>query len=70
MAYSCRNMQLRLIQSVPSPTAEPIKLWLTKVDYERMQDMGDPARSLDRARDYWRQHGRSEKWSGKPVSAW
>jgi len=53
---------LRLIQSVPSPKAEPIKLWLAKVGYERMQDMGDPARSLDRAREYWQQHGRSEKW--------
>ena len=53
---------LRLIQSVPSPKAEPIKLWLAKVGYERMQDMADPARSLDRAREYWKQHGRSEKW--------
>jgi DNA-damage-inducible protein D len=53
---------LRLIQSVPSPKAEPIKLWLAKVGNERLQDMSDPARSLDRARDYWRQHGRSEKW--------
>ncbi len=53
---------LRIIQSVPSPKAEPIKLWLAKVGYERMQDMSDPARSLDRAREYWRQHGRSEKW--------
>jgi hypothetical protein len=53
---------LRLIQSVPSPKAEPIKLWLAKVGYERMQDMADPARSVDRARDYWQQRGRSEKW--------
>ena len=53
---------LRIIQSVPSPKAEPIKLWLAKVGYERIQDMGDPARSLDRAREFWRQHGRSEKW--------
>ena len=53
---------LRLIQSVPSPKAEPIKLWLAKVGYERMQDMADPARSLDRAREYWQQRGRSEKW--------
>ena len=44
---------LRLIQSVPSPKAEPIKLWLAKVGYERMQDMADPAKSLDRARKYW-----------------
>jgi hypothetical protein len=53
---------LRLIQSVPSPKAEPIKLWLAKVGYERMQDIADPARSVDRAREYWQQHGRSEKW--------
>jgi len=53
---------LRLIQSIPSPKAEPIKLWLAKVGHERMQDMADPARSLDRAREYWQQHGRSEKW--------
>jgi len=53
---------LRLMQSIPSPKAEPIKLWLAKVGYERMQDMADPARSLDRAREYWQQHGRSEKW--------
>jgi hypothetical protein len=53
---------LRFVQSVPSPKAEPIKLWLAKVGYERMQDMADPVRSLDRAREYWRQHGRSEKW--------
>ncbi|MFH1798146.1 MAG: BRO family protein [Candidatus Omnitrophota bacterium] len=53
---------LRLIQSVPSPKAEPIKLWLAKVGYERMQDMADPARSLDRAREFWQKHGRSEKW--------
>jgi prophage antirepressor-like protein len=53
---------LRLIQSIPSPKAEPFKQWLAKVGYERIQDMGDPARSLDRAREYWRQHGRSEKW--------
>jgi len=52
----------RLIQSIPSKKAEPIKLWLSKVGYERIQDMGDPARSLDRAREYWQQYGRSEKW--------
>ena len=53
---------LRIIQSVPSPRAEPIKLWLAKVGYERIQDMSDPARSLDRAREYWKRYGRSEKW--------
>ena len=53
---------LRLIQSVPSPKAEPIKLWLARVGYERMQEMADPARSVDRARENWKKHGRSEKW--------
>src|SRR4030067_933217 len=53
---------LRLIQSVPSPKAEPIKLWLAKVGYERKQEMADPANSLDRARENWQKHGRSQKW--------
>jgi hypothetical protein len=53
---------LRLVQSVPSPKAEPIKLWLAKVGYERMQEIADPGRSLDRARETWQKHGRSEKW--------
>jgi DNA-damage-inducible protein D len=53
---------LRLVQSVPSPKAEPIKLWLAKVGYERMQEMADPARALERARVTWQKHGRSDKW--------
>jgi len=53
---------LRLIQSVPSPKAEPIKLWLAKVGYERIQEMADPERSLNRARENWQKHGRSDKW--------
>ncbi len=53
---------LRLVQSVPSPKAEPIKLWLAKVGYERMQEMADPELSLDRARETWQKRGRSGKW--------
>jgi len=53
---------LRLVQSVPSPKAEPIKLWLARTGYERMQEMTDPARALERARETWKKHGRSEKW--------
>lgn len=53
---------LRLIQSIPSPKAEPIKLWLAKVGYERMQELVDPAKSLDRARETWQQQGYSDKW--------
>lgn len=53
---------LRLVQSIPSKKAEPIKLWLAKVGYERMQETIDPARSIDRARQNRKTHGRSEKW--------
>ncbi|PVX45880.1 BRO family protein [Flavobacterium sp. 103] len=53
---------LRLIQSIPSPKAEPFKQWLAKVGYERMKELADPAQSLDRARENWQKLGRSEKW--------
>lgn len=53
---------LRLIQSIPSPKAEPIKLWLAKVGYERIQEISDPERSMNRARENWKKHGRSEQW--------
>ena len=53
---------LRLIQSIPSPKAEPFKQWLAKVGFERIKELGDPAQSLDRARENWKKLGRSEKW--------
>ena len=53
---------LRLVQSVPSPKAEPVKLWLAKVGYERMKEMADPSTAIDRARDTYKKLGRSEKW--------
>ena len=53
---------LRLIQSIPSPKAEPIKQWLAKTGYERMKEIADPGQSLDRARENWQKLGRSEKW--------
>jgi hypothetical protein len=53
---------LRLIQSIPSPKAEPFKQWLAKVGFERMQEIADPAQSLDRARENWQKMGRSDKW--------
>ena len=53
---------LRLIQSIPSPKAEPFKQWLAKTGYERMQEITDPEQSLDRARENWQKLGRSEKW--------
>ena len=53
---------LRLIQSVPSPKAEPVKLWLAKIGYERMQEISDPEKALNRSRDYWQRMGRSQAW--------
>ena len=49
-------------QSIPSPKAEPFKQWLAKVGYERLQEIQDPALSMDRARENWQKMGRSEKW--------
>jgi hypothetical protein len=53
---------LRIIQSIPSPKAEPFKQWLAKVGYERMSEIANPEESLDRARENWQKLGRSEKW--------
>lgn len=53
---------LRIIQSIPSPKAEPFKQWLAKVGYERMQEIADPGQGIDRARENWQKLGRSEKW--------
>jgi DNA-damage-inducible protein D len=52
---------LRLIQSIPSPKAEPFKQWLAKVGYERMQEIQNPEQSVERARENWQRLGRSEK---------
>ena len=63
-ATDCLETQdlLRLIQSIPSPKAEPFKQWLAKVGYERIQEINDPSQSIDRARENWQKLGRSEKW--------
>ncbi len=53
---------LRIVQSVPSPKAEPVKQWLAKVGYERMKEMADPSTAIDRARETYKKLGRSDKW--------
>lgn len=52
----------RLVQSIPSPKAEPIKEWLAMVGYERIQEMADPEIALNRSRTLWEKYGRSKKW--------
>jgi len=58
------NLQtiFRLVQSIPSKRAEPFKQWLAKVGQERINEMVNPEIALNRSRDYWKKHGRSEKW--------
>ncbi len=53
---------LRLIQSIPSPKAEPFKVWLAKVGYERLKEVVDPELAVNRARRHWQELGRSKKW--------
>lgn len=52
----------RIIQSIPSKKAEPIKQWLAKVGQERVQEMADPSKAINRARETYQKFGRSEKW--------
>jgi DNA-damage-inducible protein D len=58
------NLQgiFRIIQSISSPNAEPFKQWLAKVGQERIEEMANPELALNRSREYWQKHGRSEKW--------
>jgi DNA-damage-inducible protein D len=61
---NCASLQgvFRVIQSISSPKAEPFKLWLAKVGQERIEEIQNPEIGLNRARDLWKRHGRSEKW--------
>jgi len=52
----------RIVQSVPSKKAEPIKQWLAKIGQERVQEMADPSTAIDRARETYKKLGRSDKW--------
>ena len=52
----------RLIQSIPSKKAEPFKLWLAKVGYERLQETANPELAVNRARKVWKKMGAPEKW--------
>jgi DNA-damage-inducible protein D len=57
-----------LIQSIPSPKAEPFKRWLARVGQERLQELADPALALNRAREQWTKLGRSEKWISQRMT--
>lgn len=53
---------LRLIESVPSPKAEPFKMWLAKLGKERIDEVFDPEKAIDRAIDYYRKKGYADEW--------
>ena len=58
---STRNI-LRLIQSIPSPKAEPLKMWLAQVGNDRLEEIADPEKAILRGADFYRAKGYSEQW--------
>lgn len=59
---------LRLIESVPSPKAEPFKLWLASLGSERIDEVFDPELAVNRAIDYYRKRGYSDKWISERLN--
>ncbi|KKS43574.1 MAG: DNA-damage-inducible protein d, partial [candidate division CPR1 bacterium GW2011_GWA2_42_17] len=60
---------LRVIQSIPSPKAEPFKLWLAKVGYERIEEMEDPELAFDRAMKTYLRKGYSKEWINQRLKS-
>ncbi len=65
----CANTEgiFRIIQSIPSPKAEPFKMWLAKVGYERVQEIEDPELATKRTRALYQAKGYSESWIEKRM---
>lgn len=65
----CANTQgvFRIIQSIPSPKAEPFKIWLAKVGYERVQEIQDPELAQKRTRELYKMKGYSDEWVEKRM---
>ena len=60
---------LRLIQSIPSPKAEPFKVWLAKVGYERIEEIEDPELAFDRAMETYLAKGYSKEWINQRLKS-
>jgi hypothetical protein len=60
---------LRLVQSIPSPKAEPFKQWLAQVGYERIEETEDPERALDRAMETYLKKGYSREWVNQRLKS-
>ncbi len=61
------EVMLRIIQSIPSPKAEPLKQWLARVGTERLQEMENPALAADRLRQEYRRLGYDDEWIGQRL---
>jgi len=65
---STKNV-LRLIQSIPSPKAEPFKMWLAQVGNERLEEYADPEKAIARGAEYYRAKGYTEGWIKQRLQA-
>ena len=63
------EVMLRLVQSIPSPNAEPFKLWLAKVGYERLEETADPELAINRALKTYLQKGYSKAWINQRLKS-
>jgi len=65
----CANTEsmFRIIQSIPSPKAEPFKVWLAKVGYERVQEIENPELAQERMKELYKKKGYSREWIEKRV---
>jgi len=65
----CGNTEgiLRIVQSIPSPKAEPLKMWLAKVGYERIQEIENPELAQERMKKIYEQKGYSQNWIDKRL---
>ena len=65
---STKNV-LRLIQSIPSPKAEPFKMWLAQVGNDRLEEYADPEKAITRGAEYYRAKGYTEGWIKQRLQA-
>jgi len=63
------EVMLRIIQSIPSPNAEPVKLWLARVGYERLEETADPELAINRALKTYLQKGYSHDWINQRLKS-
>lgn len=68
-AVADTEVMLRIIQSIPSPNAEPFKLWLAKVGYERLEETADPELAINRALKTYLQKGYSKEWINQRLKS-